>query len=213
MNNSILLGILRASIALIALICASNTWAATLGCTWLIVGDSLSAAYGLPREQGWVALLEKRMVQTRPNCRIINASISGETSAGGKTRLPELLKTHQPSHVMIELGGNDALRGLPLNSLKTNLLEMINTTRQYNPKAKVLLVGIQVPPNYGRAYTAQFANTYSELAKQTSTPLVKSLIAGFAENRQAFQADGIHPNANFQEAMLNNVWASMLKLP
>jgi acyl-CoA thioesterase-1 len=209
-NNSILLKIARCAAVLMGLSVSSLSLAAPNYCTWLIVGDSLSAAYGLPREQGWVALLEKRMKVKLPGCSVVNASVSGETSAGGKARLPALLKAHQPSHVMIELGGNDALRGLALSSLKTNLLEMVNATKL--SKAKVLLVGIQVPPNYGQAYTSQFESVFRDVSKQTQTELVPSLIAGFAEKRQAFQTDGIHPNAEYQEAMLNNVWGAIQKL-
>ena len=173
----------------------------------LILGDSLSAEYGLARGTGWVALLEQRLTQQYPNATVINASVSGETTSGGRSRLPALLKKHQPQIVVIELGANDALRGLPLKHSEENLRLMLQAS--YESGAKGLLVGMQMPPNYGASYGRDFAQLYTRIAKDTNTPLVPFLLKGVADAPNAtalFQADRIHPRAEAQPLMLGNVW-------
>lgn len=178
-------------------------------CTILVMGDSLSAAYGIPVQQGWVALMEARLDEKFPHCKVVNASVSGETTAGGRTRLPDLLIRHKPSHVVLELGANDGLRGLSLDAMEANLREMMNASGKAN--AKVVLVGMMIPPNYGPAYTKRFSDTFSKLAKEKKAPLVPFLLDGFAQDPSAFQTDGIHPNAGAQPQMLNNVWPALEK--
>ncbi len=173
----------------------------------LIVGDSLSAEYGLQRGTGWVALLEQRLQQEKIQAQVVNASISGDTTSGGRSRLPALLKQHRPSHVVIELGGNDALRGLPLSMTEGNLQAMSRAAGASG--AKVLLVGMQVPPNYGRSYTDNFAALFERVAKAEKNALVPFFLKGVADTPQAeslFQADRIHPNEKAQAIMLANVW-------
>lgn len=173
----------------------------------MVVGDSLSAEYGIARGSGWVALLEKRLAEQRRPYEVINASISGDTTAGGRARLPALLRQHRPSHVLIELGGNDALRGMPIAHTRDNLVAMVRAAKAAG--AKVLLIGMQVPPNYGASYTRQFAAVFAEVAKAERTPLVPFLLAGFAERPDAeswFQPDRIHPLAKAHPLMLDEVW-------
>jgi acyl-CoA thioesterase-1 len=169
----------------------------------LVLGDSLSAAYGIEVQQGWVSLLEQRLAAKYPH-QVINASVSGETTGGGLARLPALLKQHQPELVIVELGGNDGLRGYPLNVMKQQLAQIIETSRDGG--AEVLLVGMQIPPNYGLRYTNHFRDTYTELAEQYDLPLVTFLLAGVALTPELMQKDGIHPTAEAQEKMLDNVW-------
>ena len=179
----------------------------------LVVGDSLSAEYGLPRGTGWVALLEQKLRQEKIDAQIINASISGDTTSGGRTRLPALLKQHQPTHVIVELGGNDALRGLPLDMTRDNLATMLRASRTAG--ARTLLVGMQVPPNYGRSYAESFATLFAGVAKAEGAALVPFLLAGVADTPQAeslFQADRIHPNAQAQPTLLANVWPALKPL-
>lgn len=179
----------------------------------LVVGDSLSAEYGLARGSGWVALLEQRLQRERIAGTVINASISGDTSASGRSRLPALLRQHQPSHVVIELGGNDALRGLALESTERNLSEMVKASQDAG--ARVLLVGIQVPPNYGRTYTERFAATYAKVAADRKVPLVPFLLKGVADvpdPARFFQPDRIHPNESAQPLLLDNVWPALRRL-
>ncbi|MGQ0710209.1 MAG: arylesterase [Rhodoferax sp.] len=181
--------------------------------TLLVVGDSLSAEYGLQRGTGWVALLGQRLKQEGKAVTVVNASVSGDTSAGGRSRLGALLQTHTPKVVVIELGGNDALRGLPLQSTHGNLLTMVEQSQRAG--AKVLLLGMQVPPNYGPDYTAQFQKTYQDVAQRTRAALVPFFLAGVADGPQAaslFQADRIHPNESAQNQMLGNVWPALKKL-
>lgn len=181
--------------------------------TLLVVGDSLSAEYGLKRGSGWVALLEQRLAAEKISAKVVNASISGDTTSGGRSRLPALLAQHQPTHVIIELGGNDALRGLPLKSTTDNLTEMLMAAQKAG--AKTLLIGIQVPPNYGRAYSDQFAQTFVEVAKATKSALVPFFLKGVADGPQAaslFQADRIHPNEQAQPLMLDTVWPEVKAL-
>ncbi|MET1113640.1 MAG: arylesterase [Comamonas sp.] len=173
----------------------------------LVVGDSLSAEYGLARGQGWVALLQQRLAKSMPQARVVNASVSGDTTSGGRARLANLLKQHQPTVVVIELGGNDALRGLPLAGTRDNLLAMARASQAAG--AKVLLVGMQVPPNYGGAYGRDFTAVFPEVARQTKAALLPFLLAGFADKPDAaswFQPDRIHPAAKAHPRMLENVW-------
>jgi len=176
-------------------------------CKILVMGDSLSAAYGIPVEQGWVALMEARLAEKFPHCSVVNASVSGETSAGGKTRLPDLLKTHKPSHMILELGANDGLRGLSIDTMKDNLNHMLNLARRNTVQS--VLVGIQIPSNYGPNYSRRFSETYTEVSKKQKVPLVPFLLDGFALDPNSFQADGIHPNASAQPKMLNKVWPAL----
>ena len=169
-----------------------------------MVGDSLSAEYGLSRGTGWVQLLADRLRNGGSDYRVVNASISGETTSGGRTRLPALLKQHRPRVIVLELGANDGLRGLPLNVLRDNLAAMIRQGQAAG--AKVLLVGIRVPPNYGREYAERFAGTYATLAREHKVPLVPFLLEGFGESLELFQADRIHPTSEAQPRILENVW-------
>ena len=176
----------------------------------LVLGDSLSAEYGLPRGSGWVALLEARLTGHKPTYSVINASISGETTSGGRSRLPALLAQHKPSHVVIELGGNDALRGLPLAMTEANLRAMAQAARA--AEAAVMLVGMQVPPNYGQSYSRDFAGLFGKVAQREGAALVPFLLAGFADEVDAqkwFQPDRIHPIAAAHPRMLDNVWQVM----
>ena len=176
----------------------------------LVLGDSLSAEYGLARGSGWVALLERKLAALAPPVGVVNASISGETTAGGRSRLSALLKQHAPSHVLIELGGNDALRGLPLASTQANLQAMAGAARSAG--AKVMVVGMQVPPNYGQRYGQDFAELFAKVARAEQAALVPFLLDGVADAPNAeslFQPDRIHPRAEAQPRMLANVWAVM----
>lgn len=173
----------------------------------LIMGDSLSAEYGLPRGTGWVALLEERLRKLGIKGEIINASISGETTSGGSRRLRALLQEHQPTHVIIELGANDALRGLSLKATQDNLQAMIEACRQV--PAKVVLVGMLMPPNYGKRYSEDFGNLYRSLAEKNKVALVPFFLKGVADRpdaREWFQSDGTHPQAKAHGIMLDNVW-------
>lgn len=169
----------------------------------MVYGDSLSAGYGLPQEAGWVNLLKKR-VQTVSQVAVINNSISGETTTGGRNRIEQALKTHRPDIVIIELGGNDGLRGASVNSIRDNLEAIIEACQRN--KATVLLTGMQLPPNYGMSYTQKFQDVYYQLAKSYRLKLVPFLMAGFGGKREFFQADGIHPTAQAQEIIVENVW-------
>ena len=181
--------------------------------TILVVGDSLSAEYGLARGTGWVALLEKQLAQEKINAKVINASVSGETTSGGRSRLAALLQQHQPSQVVIELGGNDALRGLPLQNTQDNLSFMAQSAQKAG--AKVLLVGMQVPPNYGTDYAKRFAAVFETVAKTHKTAVVPFFLKGVADGAdptRLFQADRIHPKAEAHPQMLANVWPELKKL-
>jgi acyl-CoA thioesterase-1 len=179
----------------------------------LVVGDSLSAEYGIARGTGWVALLDAQLQKDHPNWQVVNASISGDTTAGGLARLPRLLKQHQPQLVVIELGGNDALRGFSLKRTEDNLVKMIRACQAI--KAKVLLVGMQVPPNYGAAYASDFPRLFARISKQQQTALVPFLLAGVADDKDPtalFQADRIHPKAEAHPRILANVWVVLKKM-
>ena len=175
--------------------------------TLLVLGDSISAEYGLPRNTGWVSLLQQRLNEEKHSVAIINASISGETSAGGLTRLPALLQQHKPAMVIIELGGNDGLRGLSLAATQANLREMIKSTERTG--ARVLLLGMQVPPNYGPDYSKRFAAMYQGLARERSVKLVPSFFSGLEDTDKYFQTDRIHPNQRAQSILLDNVWLAL----
>ena len=176
----------------------------------LVVGDSLSAEYGLERGSGWVALLSTRVAQRKVPWTVTNASISGDTSSGGLSRLPALLAQHRPAIVIIELGGNDALRGLALDMTRTNLEAMARAATSAG--ARVVIVGMQVPPNYGRKYGDEFAGLFASVAKTEGAALVPFLLKGVADSAQAdamFQADRIHPKAAAHALMLENVWPAL----
>ncbi len=180
--------------------------------TILVLGDSLSAEYGIPRGKGWVALLADKLQAERPDVRVVNASISGDTTAGGRARLPAMLDQVRPVQVVIELGGNDALRGLDLDSTQNNLEAMIQACRAVN--ARVVLVGMQIPPNYGPDYSAKFSVMFANLAKKHRTGLVPFFLKGVADVPEAatlFQPDRIHPKAEAHPRMLANVWPEIKK--
>lgn len=179
----------------------------------LVVGDSLSAEYGLKRGTGWVPLLQERLAAQKIAARVVNASISGDTSSGGRSRLEPLLAQHRPAVVVLELGSNDALRGLPLEMTRTNLDAM--TTAAQRAGAKVLLVGMEMPPNYGADYAHRFEAMYREVAQARHAALVPFLLKGIADDPdplRLFQADRLHPNEQAQGRMLDNVWPELRKL-
>ena len=199
--------------------CAPSAWAQASAAKpvgkplILVLGDSLSAEYGLARGTGWVALLEKQLAQEKLAATVVNASVSGETTAGGRSRLPALLAQHKPTHVVIELGGNDALRGLSLQSTEDNLVWMTEAAQKAG--AKVLLVGMQVPPNYGTSYANRFASLFTTVAQARKAAVVPFLLKGVADGPDAtrlFQADRIHPRAEAHPQMLANVWPELRKL-
>ena len=181
----------------------------------LVLGDSLSAEYGLPRGAGWVGLLADRLKSSTPQWNgpqysVVNASVSGETTSGGRTRMPALLKQHRPAVVIIELGANDGLRGLPIASMRENLVAMIRASRDI--KARVLLVGMQMPPNYGRDYAQAFSGAFAQVAREEKVALAPFLLEGFADRLELFQQDRIHPNVKAQALMLDNVWPHLRPL-
>jgi acyl-CoA thioesterase I len=176
----------------------------------LIVGDSISSAYGISPQRGWVALLAERLKRERLDYIVANASISGDTTSGGAARLPRALEQHKPAVVVLELGGNDGLRGLPAAEMKRNLSAMIEQSRKSG--ARVLLVGIQIPPNYGPDYTQKFDAVFRDLAKQHKTALVPSLMEDFADKADLFQPDRIHPTEAAQPLMLERVWKALRPL-
>ena len=202
--------------ALVACLAPGASWGSPAadkgksGPVLLVLGDSLSAEYGLSRGTGWVQLLADRLRNSGSDYRVVNASISGETTSGGRTRLPALLKEHRPRVIVLELGANDGLRGLPLNVMRDNLQTMIRQGQAAG--AKVLLVGLRVPPNYGRDYAERFAGTFAALARELKVPLVPFLLEGFAESFELFQADRIHPTAEAQPRILDNVWPVLVPL-
>ena len=191
----------------LALMCMAQNAAAG---TVLIVGDSISAGFGLDTRVGWVALLEKRLKAEGFADQVVNASISGDTSAGGQARLPALLAEHKPQVVVLELGGNDGLRGQLPTQLKQNLASMIDTSQAVG--AKVLLLGMQIPPNYGPRYTHAFAKVYAELAEEKNIALVPFFLEGIGGHPELMQADGIHPAPAGQGMLLDNVWPRLKPL-
>jgi acyl-CoA thioesterase-1 len=172
--------------------------------TILVVGDSLSAAYGIDPQQGWVALLQQRLTQDYPNYTVVNSSMDGNTTTEGLARLPELLKKHKPAIVLLEEGANDGLRGTPIKTIQTNLAQMIELCQQQS--SQVVLLGMRIPPNYGPQYTEQFAGIYPALSKQYKTALVDFLLANVGDNQTLKQNDMLHPTAAAQPQILANVW-------
>jgi len=185
------------------LVCAPALAADTV----MVFGDSLAAAYNLSVEQGWVHILARRIESARLPWKIVNASVTGETTAGGLSRLPEDLRRHQPAIVVIELGANDALRGLPIAGMRKNLEQIVRLAKQ--ARAEPVLVGMMIPPNYGIDYAAQFHAMYGKLASQANVPLVPFLLAGVADQPEMFQADQLHPTAAAQERIADNVWKTL----
>jgi len=184
--------------------------AAWAGGTILVYGDSLSAAYGLPQDAGWASLLQARLKQQRMDYTVTNVSISGETTSGGAARIAAVLRAHKPKVVIVELGANDGLRGLPPREMRTNLAKIVSASQR--AKARVLLVGMQMPPNYGETYTRAFARVYPDLARKYKTALVPFLLQGMAERRELFQSDDMHPTAAAQPILMENVWKALAPL-
>ncbi len=212
MFGALLGGVLAAALGLAVATAATGTDAAATapGKVLLVVGDSLSAEYGLPRDSGWVRLLAARIAGRAPQYSVVNASISGDTTSGGRTRLPELLKRHRPAVVIIELGANDGLRGLRVEAMRDNLQAMIAACQAAG--SRVLLVGIRMPPNYGEDYAERFHAVYGALARRNRVALAPFLFDGFADRLDLFQADRIHPLALAQGRMLDNVWPHLQPL-
>jgi len=178
--------------------------------TLLVLGDSLSAAYNMPQSSGWVSLLQERLEERKPNWQVVNASISGETTSGGLTRLPDLLGQHQPEIVLLELGGNDGLRGQPPMRIQSNLQQMIDLSHE--ARAKIVLAGVLLPPNYGRRYLEQFEEIFVNLADQNQLHLIPFILEGVADQPQLMQDDGIHPTAEAQPKILETVWLELQPL-
>ena len=191
------------SLILFALVASTAQAAQTI----VVFGDSLSAAYGIQPNTGWVALLENKLKQQNSAYKVVNASISGETTSGGLTRFDQMLKTHQPKIVVIELGANDGLRGLSLDDMQSNLNNMIAQAKAKN--ATVMLLGMKIPPNYGIQYTQKFSGIYETLAKQYKLNLVPFFLDGVAGNRSLVQEDGLHPTAAAQPKLLENIWPKL----
>lgn len=201
---------LAAASAALALISQTASAAETGKPVIVVLGDSLSAEYGLPRDTGWVALLRRRLADKRIDYNVANASISGDTTSGGRARLPELITRLKPAIVIVELGANDALRGVPLATTEDNLRAIIEKAQQNH--AKVVLVGMYVPQNYGPAYTERFHQIYSSLAKALDVRLVPFLLAGIENKPEMFQADQMHPTQQAQPVLLGNVWPTLAPL-
>ncbi len=176
----------------------------------MVYGDSLSAGYGLPQEQGWVSLLQKRLHDEKLDYKVINLSISGETTLGGKNRITAALEAHRPAIVILALGANDGLRGQNPDTMRSNLEAMVEACRKY--KAKVLLIGMRLPPNYGTAYANKFNNIFNDISRRRKVASVPFLLEGFAEDSKMFQADGIHPAAQAQPLILETVWKKLRPL-
>lgn len=199
---------LKLSFSLIMLtLVATNAQAAQ---TIVVFGDSLSAAYGIQQNEGWVTLLQNKLKQEKFDYKVVNSSISGETTSGGLGRFEAMLKTHKPNIVVIELGANDGLRGLSVKEMQSNLNIMIKQAKA--AKAEIMLLGMKIPPNYGIQYTQQFSDTYTDLAKKYGLNLVPFFLDGVAGNRSLVQDDGLHPKAEAQTQLLDNVWPQLKKL-
>lgn len=212
---NLLLKVFTAVSLVVSTLVALPATAKQTGPVIVIFGDSLSAAYGIPQYEGWVALLQQRLnqqnlSQQQMNYQVINASISGETTSGGLSRFSNMLKLQKPSIVLIELGGNDGLRGLSAVETSNNLETMIQQAKKSN--AKVLLLGMKIPPNYGLKYSKQFSENYQTLAKKYSIKLVPFFLEGVAGNPDLIQADGLHPTAAAQAKILENVWPTLIKM-
>ncbi|MFT5589043.1 MAG: acyl-CoA thioesterase-1 [Bradyrhizobium sp.] len=198
----------RVAVMIAVTMCTTSAYSASKAV--LVLGDSLSAEYGLARGEGWVALLEQRLKDSGIDATLINASISGETTSGGITRLPALLNKNKPTVVVVELGANDGLRGLALSDTKKNLRAIINAAKKSN--ARVVLVGMQLPPNYGTDYTKRFAAIYPALAKETKSALVPFMLEGVVRQPSLFQADRIHPTAQAHPIILDTIWPQLKPL-
>ncbi|MDY0250891.1 MAG: arylesterase [Pseudomonas sp.] len=195
-----------ATICLFVLCSISQVQAATV----LVVGDSISAAFGLETQHGWVALLQARLLEHNAEFKVVNASISGETSGGGLARFPDLLVQYQPDYVIVELGGNDGLRGLSLTQMSANLTDMVQQAKQQG--ASVLLLGMRLPGNYGRRYTEAFYNVYQQIAEQEQVPVVDFFLEGVGGEKGMMQADGVHPTQIAQPLLLENAWRHLAPL-
>ena len=195
-----------ATMCLLVLCSIGQAQAATV----LVVGDSISAAFGLETQEGWVTLLEARLLEHNPEFKVINASISGETTGGGLARFPQLLSEHQPDYVIIELGGNDGLRGLSLTQMSSNLTRMVQQAKQQD--AVVLLLGMRLPGNYGQRYTEAFYNVYQQIAEQENVAVVDFFLAGVGGEEGMMQADGVHPTQMAQPLLLDNAWQRLAPL-
>lgn len=199
------------SVGFVSLLCVSlsglapETYASETSPTLLVVGDSLSAGLGLEQQDTWVMLLQEQLDQKGYGYRVVNASISGDTTGNGLRRLPRALDIHRPDIVLIELGGNDGLRGLPIEVMRSNLEKMILKSEEKG--ASVILAGMMIPPNYGEDYTVEFTGIYSSLAEQYKLPLIPFFMEGVALDPTMMQADGIHPNKKAQPILVNNVWS------
>ena len=187
--------------------CLTTTIASGAQTTVLVVGDSLSAGYGLNTGESWVSLLQQRLDAEGYGYRVVNASISGDTSRGGKARLPRAVKVHKPAVVIIELGGNDGLRGIPIPEMRKNLESMVETAQQAG--AQIVLVPMRIPTNYGPAYTQKFEQVYQDLIDSYNLPNAKFILDNVATKPELMQADGIHPNAEAQSIMLGNIWPAL----
>ena len=195
-----------ATMCLLVLCSIGQAQAATV----LVVGDSISAAFGLETQEGWVTLLEERLREHNPEFKVVNASISGETTGGGLARFPQLLSEHQPDYVIIELGGNDGLRGLSLTQMSSNLTSMVQQAKQQD--AVVLLLGMRLPGNYGQRYTEAFYNVYQQIAEQENVAVVDFFLEGVGGEEGMMQADGVHPTQMAQPLLLDNAWQRLAPL-
>jgi acyl-CoA thioesterase I len=196
------------SILLFGLLAATPLWAQQP--VILVFGDSLGAGYGLPQGRSWVDLLQRRLASEGFDYRVVNASISGETTLGGRNRLAAALEQHRPRIVLLELGANDGLRGQPLNLMRDNLVAMVKASRATG--ARVLIIGMRIPPNYGPKYTREFHAAFAEVAGSERTALVPFLLDGFADQRELFQSDGIHPSEAAQPMIVDTVWKGLRPL-
>jgi acyl-CoA thioesterase I len=178
--------------------------------TILVYGDSLSAGYGVPRNSDWAHLLQLRLREKKTDYTVVNASISGETTLGGANRIDDALRNHRPAITIVALGANDGLRGSDLQAMRSNLERIIDAAR--GAKSRVILVGMRIPPNYGPQYTEKFQRTFGDVAKAKRVPLVPFLLEGFADKRELFQADNLHPTADAQPLMLETVWKTLAPL-
>ena len=199
----------RAFVLVACMLCATTS-AHSASKTLLVLGDSLSAEYGLARGTGWVPLLEKRLQADKLDVKVVNASISGDTTSGGRARLQPLLEKHKPDVLVLELGANDALRGLPIASTEANLRNIIESAQKVG--ARVLLVGMQIPPNYGGEYSSRFSGLFPKLAKEHKLPLVPFFLAPLLERPDLFQSDRLHPTADAQPLLLDTIWPKLQPL-
>jgi acyl-CoA thioesterase I len=198
---------------MIKLFCIAFFWAATAAAqaaTLLVLGDSLSSAYGIGAREGWVSLLEERLKREKFDYSVVNASISGETTSGGATRIEEALARARPGLVIVALGGNDGLRGLPVTQIQANLTRIVRAAKRRG--ARVLLLGIRMPPNYGPQYVREIEAVYAEVARRQKVPLVPFMLQGVADRRDLMQPDNIHPTAAAQPVILETVWKELLPL-